>query len=145
MKYNKQACIAYAERNDNAIPKYSELAASTGIHRDSQISLFPMSTNMFLQAFASFKIDMAYPTLAAIVHKFALERKWENKYTFRSVMIAMYAELGEIAAAIEWKDEGQNIAQDTNLLDRIAREIADVAIYLIHFNRIAQISNPFED
>ena len=142
IKYNRQACLHYRS-NRGAFPKYVDLANVTGIYRDGQIKMFPTETRPLTAAYRAHSLQHSFPTLATIVANFAIERGWQDKYTFSMIMIALYSELGELAKTVEWKRGEENIAKNPALIDSTTREIADIAIYLIHLARIAEIPDPF--
>ena len=65
------------------------------------------------------------------VRHFAAERDWEQFHTPKNLAMALVAEAGELAAEFQWLTAAQSAAPDTQQLERIRAESADVLIYLV--------------
>lgn len=73
------------------------------------------------------------------VEEFARERGWLDKYSNKLLQISLGAEVGELGQELEW------VAPDTEIsLEKksaIARELADVGIYLCHIIRVNSLTD----
>lgn len=67
---------------------------------------------------------------------FARSRDWIGTYTPKRICMSLIAESGELSANMEWRKELDPISElPRNVKVDIARETADVAIYLLHLAR----------
>lgn len=67
---------------------------------------------------------------------FARSRDWIGTYTPKRICMSLIAESGELSANLEWRKELDPISSlPRNVKVDIARETADVAIYLLHLAR----------
>lgn len=66
-------------------------------------------------------------------HQFREERDWEQFQDPKSVMLALVAEVGELAELLQWlpADRARQLISNEPLLTRVAEEMADVLIYLV--------------
>ena len=143
LKYDLTSCINHTHSPLRDIPKYTDFAHTTGNKKDS-IPMFVSDTDTYASKPSSYDIRVAFKPLSKKIEKFAMDRGWNDKYTPTTTMIAAVSEVGELAKVIEWKKTGIIVADHKPLVDELSRELADVAIYLFHLCRIAEISDPFE-
>lgn len=67
---------------------------------------------------------------------FASSRGWTGTYTPKRICMSLLAECGEISANLEWREETDVVSSlPREVKVDIARETADVAIYLLHLAR----------
>jgi len=67
--------------------------------------------------------------LSSRITSFAVAREWQKFHTPRNLVLALAGEVGELAAEFQWVEENEQLESDH--LNRVSGEIADVAIYLI--------------
>jgi NTP pyrophosphatase (non-canonical NTP hydrolase) len=67
---------------------------------------------------------------------FATERGWGKYHTPRNLLLALTGELGELAELYQWC--GDDLTELPSP-DRVADEVADVAIYLLRFADVAGV------
>ena len=74
------------------------------------------------------------------IEKFAVERDWSQFHTVRNLILAIQAEVGELAELVQWIPDGEI---DGGWLDanreRFSEEWADVFIYLLRLAQVADI------
>lgn len=81
-----------------------------------------------------------------MIHEFAHNRNWLKRYTIEKITISLFTELGELTELFEWLHLSLKPELDESLLARIAAELADVAIYAVHMDRvIKETKAEFED
>jgi NTP pyrophosphatase (non-canonical NTP hydrolase) len=68
------------------------------------------------------------------LREFASARDWERHHTPRNLLLALTAEVGELAELYQWCAEDELPAHD-----RVQDEVADVAMYLLRFADIAGV------
>ena len=83
----------------------------------------------------------ALPPLAAQLEEFATQRQWSQFHTRRNLVLALTGEVGELAELLQWKGDDNVVELSSEQLDKLAQELADVAIYLV---RIATVCNMIE-
>ena len=74
------------------------------------------------------------------IQAFSDERDWSQFHTVKNLIIAVSAEVGELAEVVQWKSD-QEAAEYLNTPEgksKLSEEVADVAIYLL---RICQQQN----
>ena len=74
------------------------------------------------------------------IQAFSDERDWSQFHTAKNLIIAVSAEVGELAEVVQWKSD-QEAAEYLNTPEgksKLSEEVADVAIYLL---RICQQQN----
>lgn len=76
--------------------------------------------------------------LQKLIADFSKERDWEKFHTPRNLALALGSEVGELLAEFRWKTDKDIEVADQETRERIALEIADVAIFLL---RLADIIN----
>jgi len=91
-----------------------------------------------------FKDTMFLP-LTNLGEKFAKDRDWGDVYKPRNLLLALIAEVGELAENVQWKND---IRSPLSLQERmsIAEELADVSIYCLRIFRLygkGESWNPF--
>lgn len=69
--------------------------------------------------------------MRSAIADFATARDWDQFHTPKNLAMALGGETGELLAELQWTDG--NDLTDPALCERIASEIADIAIYLIRF------------
>lgn len=80
----------------------------------------------------TYKLDHLYSEIAG----FARDRGWLGTYTPKRICMSLIAEMGELAANLEWRREEDTVMSlPREVKVDIARETADVAIYLLHLAR----------
>ena len=78
----------------------------------------------------------SYESLQKEVADFAKERNWLDKYDEQTLCMSLFCELGELAEVLQWESANKDIKQlNGEELNALACELADIAIYSIHFLR----------
>lgn len=92
----------------------------------------------------------AIPQLADSIGHFAAAREWVPYHTPRNLVLALLGEAGELAELVQWcgDDDDDDDGEDNDepkprlpssvSLDKLAQELADVAIYLL---RLATVTD----
>ena len=65
------------------------------------------------------------------LHRFAVDRDWEQFHSPKNLAMALSAECGELLEHFMWLDEAQSALLDPAQTDAVALEMADIMIYLI--------------
>ncbi|MCP5358121.1 MAG: nucleotide pyrophosphohydrolase [Pseudomonadales bacterium] len=65
------------------------------------------------------------------VAEFARERDWEQFHSPKNLVMALSVEVGELMEHFQWLTEEQSVEIPPEKLDQIAREVADVQVYLV--------------
>jgi NTP pyrophosphatase (non-canonical NTP hydrolase) len=124
--------------------KYTKYSESTGITKhegQSTLEANESSAQLEHESFAE-----AIPDLSMSIRQFAKDRAWEEFHKPRNLLLALTGELGELAELFQWKgdheeDEPTNSDDAQNQFnDKVAQEIADVAIYLLRLADVCGVS-----
>jgi NTP pyrophosphatase (non-canonical NTP hydrolase) len=147
-KYPKKSC-----QEDKTIQRYTKYAAETGIKEDSDVLLFnDINTMMILPEdfctgaralYERNKIDFDshFASLMEQVTTFGTERNWISNYTDESIYLSLLSELGELSSVLQWVPQNTMINDITmHQKDSLARELADVVIYLVHLCRVKNVT-----
>jgi NTP pyrophosphatase (non-canonical NTP hydrolase) len=142
-KYPKTSC-----QEDRNIQHYT-----TGIKKDSDVPLFQDINTMMIplegfytrlpDLYIKNKIDFDshFASLIEQVTTFATERKWISSYTNESIYLSLLFELGELSSVLQWVPQNITINEITvHQKDSLARELADVVIYLVHLCRVRNVT-----
>jgi dCTP diphosphatase len=81
-----------------------------------------------------------FEDLLSKIQNFSDARDWSQFHTIKNLIIAVSAEVGELAEVVQWKSD-QEVIEYLNSPEgrnKLSEEIADVAIYLL---RICQQQN----
>jgi dCTP diphosphatase len=65
------------------------------------------------------------------VREFAAVRDWDRFHSPKNLSMALAAEAGELLELFQWATEEQSAALDTDKLEKVRHELADVFIYLL--------------
>ena len=65
------------------------------------------------------------------LREFAADRDWDQFHSPKNIAMALNVEAGELQEHFQWLTELQSKQLDTETLDEVAEEIADVQLYLI--------------
>ena len=65
------------------------------------------------------------------LREFARERDWEQFHSPKNLAMALIVEAGELVEHFQWLTEAQSQALDPDKREQVARELADVFIYLV--------------
>ncbi len=147
-KYPKKSC-----QEDKTIQRYTKYAAENGIKKDSNVLLFnDINTMMILPEdfctgaralYEQNKIDFDshFASLMEQVTAFATEGNWISNYTDESIYLSLLSELGELSSVLQWVPQNITINEITvHQKDSLARELADVVIYLVHLCRVRNVT-----
>lgn len=74
--------------------------------------------------------DLSTRSLQAHLRELRSERAWDEFHQPRSLVLAMLAELGELADVLSWHRDGQSFTQAERRA--VADELADIASYALH-------------
>jgi dCTP diphosphatase len=147
-KYPKKSC-----QEDKTIQRYTKYTAETGIKKDSDVLLFTDINSMmilpedfYIHAPALYErnkidFDSHFASLMEQVTTFATERNWISNYTHQAIYLSLLSELGELASVLQWVPQNITISNITmHQKDNLARELADVVVYLVHLCRAEDIT-----
>ena len=125
LKYPIQECL-----NDRKISKKKK--SFTSKKNPVLYTRRIFTTNMDVkQAFLA-----EFPHLIQITNQFGQERGWQDEYTQENLLLSLAAEFGEAAEILQWMDKETKLKDlQEELVNRIAGEIADITIYLLHMCR----------
>lgn len=65
------------------------------------------------------------------VARFARERDWDQFHSPKNLAMALAAEAGELLEHFQWLTEQQSASLDTETLQAVVHELADIQIYLV--------------
>lgn len=149
-KQYPQEEAAVSSPSGRVMPKYTELDckrsadghSKTGTSRGRLLSDKSIQDNKaddmgvmlfyFIQDYCGIRDD---------VYNFAQERGWVRSYNNPMLAVSLRAEAGELCGAVEWQaisGNDQGVLQPY-LIDKIASEVADVTIYLLHVARVNNV------
>jgi NTP pyrophosphatase (non-canonical NTP hydrolase) len=147
-KYPKTSC-----QKDTKVQHYTKYTGETGIKKDSDVPLFQDINAMMIplegfytrvpDLYKQNKIDFDshFASLMEQVTTFATERKWISNYTNESIYLSLLSELGELSSVLQWVPQNITINEITmHQKDTLARELADVVIYLVHLCRVRNVT-----
>jgi len=80
--------------------------------------------------------DAQLAALDQAIRRFAEERDWQQFHTPKNLASALIVEAAELLEHYQWLTPEQSAALDPAARDAVAREMADVFIYLL---RLAQV------
>ena len=83
-----------------------------------------------------------YTQLVTAVRAFSVARGWPPVQTPKNLAMAICGEAGELAAELQWlgsQESVLSVAQDPELRQRVAMEMADVLIYLTRLADVTEI------
>ena len=85
--------------------------------------------------------ETTFEQLVAEVRLFAKNRDWQQFHTPRNLVLALSGEIGELAAEFQWISdvEVDEALKAQAKHDHVARELADVFIYLIYLSDVLKI------
>lgn len=85
-----------------------------------------------------------FAVLQAEIRAFAVARDWEQFHTPKNLAMAVTGEAGELAAEFQWLTAQQSSLESLNSeqLEAISLEIADVQIYLLRLAEVLNINVP---
>ncbi|MGJ8689455.1 MAG: nucleotide pyrophosphohydrolase [Gammaproteobacteria bacterium] len=73
------------------------------------------------------------------VAKFALERDWDQFHSPKNLTMALSVEVAELMEHFQWLSEEQSRNLDSDTLAKVAKEIADVQVYLVRLADVLSI------
>jgi dCTP diphosphatase len=75
------------------------------------------------------------------LHEFATERDWEQYHTPKNLAMALAAEVGELLDIFQWltPQESSAITYDSDSMDAVRDELADVMIYLVRLADVLSV------
>lgn len=85
-----------------------------------------------------------FAVLQAEIRAFAVAREWEQFHTPKNLAMAVTGEAGELAAEFQWLTAQQSSLESLNSeqLEAISLEIADVQIYLLRLADVLNVDVP---
>jgi NTP pyrophosphatase (non-canonical NTP hydrolase) len=128
-KYNAELC-----RESARVDKYTIYSEKTGVYKDADVPVLPGEATRGNSFATLSKLQDAF---AAEVCAFASERNWLHHYNTESVMLSLYSEFGELSSTLQWENQTTTInSMHHDKRDAIARELADIIIYVFHLTRL---------
>ncbi len=75
------------------------------------------------------------------LREFANERNWERYHTPKNLSVALSVEASELVEIFQWltDQESKDIKSDSNKIEKIKDELADIATYLIRISDVLDI------
>ena len=91
-----------------------------------------------------FSSEPSLERLRAIQNRFVSERNWEQFQTPRNLLLALVAEVGELAEIFQWRGEVAQGLPTFSPADRehLGQELSDVFIYLIRLAEVCHVDLP---
>jgi hypothetical protein len=122
-----------------SIPKYTEISHATKYKEDNANPLFLQATSgkLLTQAYILQEVVDREQQLHSMLHDFAKERGWLDQYSVSGLALSLWAEFGEVCSALEYCKSG---GVEFTLKTAVAKELADLTIYMFHFARLKGIS-----
>jgi dCTP diphosphatase len=67
------------------------------------------------------------------IHEFAEQRDWSQFHTTKNLVLAISAELGELAEIVQWRSDSElaEYLKTPEGKNKLSEEIADISIYLL--------------
>jgi len=145
IKYPYHLCSK--DESTKTIKKYDNYSKHTGINRNTsqplnvKQELFPDHTR-----YKRLFYRCLLPLLIHDLYHFIEERNWFKFEHPRNLCLAVMGELGELAELFQFRSDFVNVVDlEYNDFNKIAQEIADVAIYFIRLVGLLNISlSPIE-
>ena len=134
LKYDEDLCRQAAD-----VMKYNKMAGSVFLGKDADALLGLTRDEIFFRPWLAIKAAFLKErqALRAEAYHFGNSRGWLDKYTPMSVCMSLVTEVGELAEVLQWKSRKTPVEElNDDVIDRLAREVADVTIYLCHYERI---------
>ena len=116
--------------------KYTAYSHVTGITRTEGQSTLDASGENEAVSGAALDLD----TLTRDLREFAAERDWTRFHRPRSLGLALMGEVGELAELLQFHGDAESMALSAELVDKMAQEVADVAIYAIRLADVCGVS-----
>jgi len=73
------------------------------------------------------------------VVKFASERDWDQFHSPKNLTMALSVEVAELMEHFQWLSEEQSRNLDPDTLIKVAKEIADVQVYLVRLADVLKV------
>ena len=132
IKYDVAECKNAQKPYNRIIPKYTSLDITRRPTGDAEVPIRGMASG--LERDGSTAGEDLEKAMNKEIEEFARERGWLELYSNKHLRLSLFAEVGEICSEIEWVDSNKEV--EANEEDLIAREVADVGIYLCHIIRL---------
>ena len=81
----------------------------------------------------------AFQELGGKVRQFAEERNWAQFHSPKNLSMALSVECAELMEHFQWLTESQSRKLGSKKLSEVAKELADVQIYLIRLSQVLGI------
>ncbi|HED16910.1 MAG TPA: nucleotide pyrophosphohydrolase [Gammaproteobacteria bacterium] len=78
--------------------------------------------------------NQALESLRKRLAAFAAERDWDQFHSPKNLSMALIAEAAELVEHFQWRTEQQSADLDSQTLDAVALELADIFIYLVRIS-----------
>jgi len=75
--------------------------------------------------------DNAFESIKLKLREFAEQRDWDQFHSPKNLSMALNVEAAELLEHFQWLTESQSSSLDSDTLDEVADEIADIQVYLI--------------
>ena len=73
------------------------------------------------------------------IREFAFARQWENYHTPKNLSMALIVEAAELVERFQWLSPEESAKLDSERLEQVRQEIADVLIYLTRLADMLEI------
>ena len=84
-----------------------------------------------------FELKRELKNIERRVELFGSERGWKEKYTCRSVALALASEAGELCDLFAWVEMGEDIPISMEKFGLVQEEVVDVFVYMMHLLRVS--------
>lgn len=78
------------------------------------------------------------------INRFSVDRNWQRFNTPRNLLLAMIAELGELAEIFQFKGDGSKQCLSEEDVTTVGHELSDVTIYLLKLAEACSVTNMFQ-
>ena len=82
---------------------------------------------------------MDIESIQARFRAFAKEREWEQFHSPKNIAMALTVEAGELMEHFQWMTEADSFDLDSEKMEQVAQEIADVQLYLCRIADLLKI------
>jgi len=82
---------------------------------------------------------LALEMIAAHVREFAADRDWDQFHTPKNLVMAIAAEVGELAEVFQWLTDNESLHLTVEQRVAATDEIMDVLIYLVRLGEVMDI------
>lgn len=113
------------------IPRLKTAALVPGVACHRQLRDIARLCEQLTNCLTRMKKQDSLEVIREQLHRFAVDRDWEQFHSPKNLAMALSAECGELLEQFMWLDETQSASLAPEQTDAVALELADIMIYLI--------------